>query len=84
MRKTTQPRGGYFLWMPGIHCTGTALWNSCIQWPWCFRFLFNTYCGYPSLILQGSTKSEALYSKEGVGQGDPSSMLMYDTCMLPH
>ena len=51
-----------------------AFWNSRIQWPRCSRFLFNTYRGYPSLILQGSTKSEALYSKEGVGQGDSLSM----------
>ena len=60
-----------------------ALWNSRIQWPRCSRFLFNTYCGYPSLILQGSTKYEALYSKEGVGQGYPLSMLMYASALMP-
>ena len=54
----------------------TVLWNSRVQWPRCSRFLFNTYRSYPSLILQVSTTSEALYSKEGVGQGDPLSMLM--------
>ena len=30
-----------------------------------------------------TTKSEALYSKEGVGQGDPLSMLMYASALMP-
>ena len=30
-----------------------------------------------------STKSEALYSKEGVGQSDPLSMLMYTVALMP-
>ena len=59
----------------------TAFWNSRIQWPRCSRFLLNIYGSYPSLILQGSTKSEALYSKEG--QGDPLSMLMYASALMP-
>ena len=87
MRKTTQPGGGYFLWMPGMLLISlnrvAALWNSRIQWSRCSRFLFNTYHGYPSLTLQVSTKSEALYSKEGVGQGDPLSMLMYASALKP-
>ncbi|KAL5484235.1 hypothetical protein EMCRGX_G020696 [Ephydatia muelleri] len=33
--------------------------------------------------IEGSTKSEALYSKEGVGQGDPLSMLMYASALMP-
>ena len=37
----------------------TALWNVCVLWPRCSRFLFNTYKGY-----------ECIYSKEGVTQGD--------------
>ena len=45
--------------------------------------MFNTYRGYPSLILQGSIKSEAIDSKEGVGQGDPLSMLMYASALMP-
>ena len=60
-----------------------VLWNFRIQWPRCSRLLFNTYRGYPSLILQGLTKSEALYSKEAVGQGDPLSMLMYASALMP-
>ena len=87
MRKTIQPGVGYFLWMPGMPFNSlhrvAALWNSPIQWPRCSRLLFNTYRGYPSLILQGSNKSEALYSKEGVGQGDPLSMLMYASALIP-
>ena len=43
-----------------------ALWNVRVQWPRCSRFLFNTYRGYASLVLQGS--SESILSKEGVSQ----------------
>ena len=46
-----------------------ALWNVRVQWPRCSTFLFNTYRGYASLVMQGS--SEFLLSKEGVGQDDP-------------
>ena len=43
-----------------------AIWNSRILWPRCSRFLFNTYRGYASLVLQDNKKT----GKEGVGQGD--------------
>ena len=39
------------------------------------RFLFNTYSGYATLVLQDKKKTEFLLSKKGVGQGDPLSML---------
>ena len=58
-----------------------ALWNAGVQWPRCSRFLFNTYRGYVSLFLQGS--SEVILSKEGVVQGDPLSMLMYAAAVMP-
>ena len=53
-----------------------AIWNSRIQWPCCSRFLFHTYRGYVTLVLQDKKKTEFLLSKEGTGQGDPLSMLM--------
>ena len=48
------------------------LWNARILWPWCSRFLFNTYSGWAALVVHGS--EEFLYSREGVTQGDPLSM----------
>ena len=38
-------------------------------------FLFNTYSGYATLVLQDKKKTEFLLSKKGVGQGYPLSML---------
>ena len=58
-----------------------ALWNARILWPQCYRFLFNTYCGYARLFVQGS--DQVLLSKEGVTQGDPLSMMMYADALLP-
>ena len=54
----------------------TALCNACIciLWPRCSRFLFNTRHGYSMLLLKGS--EHILYSKEGVTQGKPLSMLL--------
>ena len=50
-------------------------------WPRCSRFLFNTYRGFARLVLRGS--DECLFSKEGVTQGDPLSMLIYAAALLP-
>ena len=44
-------------------------------------FLFNTYRGYSILVVQGT--SEYMFSKEGVTQGDPLSMLLYAVAVLP-
>lgn len=59
----------------------TALWNVLILWPRCSRFLFNTYRGHAALIIHGS--NESLYSREGVTQRDPLSMLIYAVAILP-
>ncbi len=59
----------------------SVLWNARILWPRCSRFLFNTYRGWAPLIMKGS--STILYSKEGVTQGDPLSMFVYDVGTYP-
>ena len=46
-----------------------------------YQLMYNTYCGYASLVLQGS--SESILNKEGVGQSDPPSMLMYAATLTP-
>ena len=38
-------------------------------WPRCARFVFNTYRGWPVLVMRGM--SDYILSKEGVTQGDP-------------
>ena len=58
-----------------------ALWNTRVLWPRYSRYLFNTYRGYVSLLLQDGIKS--LLSKEGVTQGDPLSMMLYAVAVLP-
>ena len=50
-------------------------------WPRCARFVFNTYRGWPVLVLRGH--SEFLFSREGVTQGDPLSMFVYAIGTLP-
>ena len=59
-----------------------VLWNSRVLWPRCSRFLFNTYRGWAPLVLKGSPYS-LLYSKEGVTQGDPLSILIYAIGSFP-
>ena len=58
-----------------------SLWNARILWPRGARYLFNTYRGFSKLWISGS--SDFLFSKEGVSQGDPLSMLMYAMAVLP-
>ena len=59
----------------------TALWNAHVLLPQCSRFLFNTYRGHAVSVVHGS--NEYLYSREGVTQGDPLSMLFYAVTILP-
>ncbi len=59
----------------------TALMNARLRWPRCTRFLFNAYRGHAALKVQRA--SDLLYSREGVTQGDPLSMLMYSVAALP-
>ena len=49
-------------------------------WP-CARFVFNTYRGWPVLVMRGM--SDFILSKEGVTQGDPLSMYVYAIGTLP-
>ena len=58
-----------------------ALWNARHLWPRGCRFLYNTYRGYPALLISGC--STLLFSREGVTQGDPLSMAFYALSVLP-
>ena len=57
------------------------LCNARVFWPRCARFIFNTYRGCSPLVVQGA--DTFLYSREGVTQGDPLSMLLYAVATLP-
>ena len=61
----------------------SAIWNTHIQWPRCARFVFNTYHGYAPLVVQTEHNAEFIFSKEGVAQGVPLSMLMYAAALMP-
>ena len=58
-----------------------TLWNARVLWLRCSRFLFNSYRGYATLLIQGS--DHFLPSKEGVTKGDPMSMMLYAVAVLP-
>jgi hypothetical protein len=63
-----------------------ALWNARILWPSCSRFLFNAYRGEPALHIHHGSSSDTvttIYSREGVAQGDPLSMLLFVLAILP-
>ena len=50
-------------------------------WPHCARFIFNTYRGWPVLVML--SMSDYILSKEGVTQRDPLSMYVYAIGTLP-
>ena len=50
-------------------------------WPCCAHFVFNTYRGWPVLVMRGM--SDFILSKEGVTQGDPLSMYVCAIGTLP-
>jgi hypothetical protein len=52
-----------------------------VHWHRCSRFLSNTYRGHAELIVSGCSKR--IFSKEGVTQGDPLSMLLYAIAIMP-
>jgi len=60
----------------------SMLFHVCTLWHHRVRFVFNTYCGWPVLVVCGM--SDYILSKEGVTQGDPLSMYVYaiDTLTL--
>lgn len=60
-----------------------ALWNCSIQWPGCSRVLFNTYCGYATVMLEDNKNNKFLLSKEGIGQGELRHSLSHCRTLLP-
>ena len=57
------------------------LWAARVLWSRCARFLFNSYNGYPVLVIRGA--KEYLFSKEGCTQGSGLAMQAYAIGNLP-
>eukprot|EP00957_Ditylum_brightwellii_P052619 3989654-Ditylum_brightwellii.AAC.1 len=57
------------------------LWHVCHYWPLGCRYGFNIYRHWKVSVLRGA--EEVVYSKEGVTQGDPTSMFLYALGVLP-
>ena len=62
----------------------TMLWTIC---HWCSKgshFSFNCYCYHLLLIVRKMGKlATTLHSKEGITEGDPLAMLLYETTLTP-
>jgi hypothetical protein len=60
------------------------LWIARHEWPTAFHFVFNCYQHHALLVVHSSSgKRFFLYSKVGVTQGDPLSMVLYGLSTLP-
>ena len=60
------------------------LWTARHQWPSSARFAFNCYRHWSTLVVRRDQQpAELLYSREGVVQGDPLSMLLYGAALTP-
>ena len=59
----------------------SMLLHVCRLWPLCSRFVFNTYRGWPVLVMCGM--SDFILSKGGDTQADPLSMYVYGIGTLP-
>eukprot|EP00957_Ditylum_brightwellii_P138395 10548502-Ditylum_brightwellii.AAC.1 len=59
----------------------TMMWSIRHLWAPAARFEFNTYHHLQKLVLHGHPDFDM--SKEGVMQGDPLAMILYDLAVLP-
>jgi len=60
------------------------IWIVRHEWAIGFHFVFNCYRHWARLVVHSSSGSpHALYSMEGVTQGDPLSMILYGLAVLP-
>ena len=60
------------------------LWTVRHRWPAGARFAFNCYKNWAQLLLrQPGELSVTILSREGVTQGDPLSMVLYGTTLVP-
>jgi hypothetical protein len=65
-------------------CRIAMLWTVRHKWPAGARFTFNCYRHWTILMVRTTDGTAIfLFSKEGVTQGDPLSMLVYGIGMLP-
>ena len=58
-----------------------AVWQARCYWPKAAQFVYNVYKEDAELVTPGS--KESMFSREGVTQGDPLSMLLYGLATMP-
>ncbi len=60
------------------------LWTVRHKWPSGARFTFNCYKHWTTLVVRtGNGLALFIFSKEGVTQGDPLTMVAYGIMLLP-